>query len=221
MRVAGGVLALILIAAPGALQAAAADLTTQVTLTDVAHALEGSTLVITGWVRNRGPQPVARLVVDASGFSPAGDLSTFGSDGIPWQIQAGGTERFAVRLPVPPSLVRDYVVQVSVAGMQRPLAGVRRGVDIGLYRPLLMTLVQVDGEIHAGVLTVRSRVAGLPIHRVTTEAAVIVVQPGFNELRHLTLDVPADAGVAVMVGGRDAVLVNLRLVDVLIKVSWE
>lgn len=222
MRVAGGVLVLILCAGLAALPARAADRAPQVVLAGVTHALDGSMLVITGWVHNRGAEPVARLVIDALGFSPAGDLTAFGSDGIPWEVQAGGVERFAVRLPVLPTLVRDYVVQASRAGAPvRPLAGIRRGVAVELYRPLLLTVVQVDGAVHAGMLTVRSRVAGLPILRVTAEAAVVAVQPKFNQLQHLTLDVPADGAVAVMVGGRDAFLVTLRLVDVLTKVSWE
>jgi hypothetical protein len=194
----------------------------QLVLIDVAHALEGPTLVVTGRVHNRGAQPRSGLIIDVSGFSPAGDLSVFGSDGIPWTIRPDGTERFSVRLPVPRQLVRDYVLHLSLAGApQRPLTGVRRSIDVGLYRPLLMSLVQVEGEVSAGVLTVRSRTAGLPVQRVTAEATVLIVQPQFNQLDRLTLDLRGDSTTAVTVGGLGAFLVSLRLVDILLRVSWE
>src|SRR3972149_9852507 len=61
-------------------------------LTDVTHALQERTLVISGWVRNASRLPVAGLVIDASGFAPVGDLAAFGSDGIPWSVPPGSAE---------------------------------------------------------------------------------------------------------------------------------
>lgn len=222
MRVAVGVLTLVVCAVPAASLLSAAAEAPQLVLADVTHALDDATLVITGVVQNRGSRPVGRLVVDATGFSPAGELITFGADGIPWEVRAGGAERFAVRLLVPARLVRDYVVQVSTTALpSRPLAGVRRTVSLELYHRFVLTRVRLDGDVSGGVLTIRSRVAGLPVERVTAEATVLIVQPKFNHLEHLTLDVPADAAVTVIVGGRQAFLVSLRPVDILLSTAWE
>ncbi len=200
---------------------AGAQNTAGVTLTDLSHALEGSTLVISGWVRNRAASPVARLVVDASGFSASGDLVAFGSDGIPWEIPAGGAEQFAVRLPVGSQLVRDYVVRVAATRTPlQPLAAARRAIRLELYRPFILSRVRVSGDASPGLLVVRSDVGMLPVVEVTAEATVILVQKKIDLLERLALTIPANGSRMVAVGGRDLVLVDVRLVDVLLSSSW-
>src|SRR3989337_4439865 len=77
-------------------------------LTEVTHALQERTLVISGWVRNAGRLPVAGLVIDASGFSPVGDLAAFGSDGIPRSMSPGSADHFQIFLPLSRTLVSSY-----------------------------------------------------------------------------------------------------------------
>lgn len=104
---------------------------------EVTHSLEGRTLVITGWVRNAGRLPVSRLVIDASGFAPTGDLAAFGSDGIPWAIRPDGTEHFRIFLPLGKALVSTYTVSVtgSRPRQDRP-ASVTHAIFPRFYRPL-------------------------------------------------------------------------------------
>lgn len=204
-----------------AVGAAGAQNTAGVVLTDLSHALEGSTLIISGSVRNRAASPVARLVVDASGFSASGDLVAFGSDGIPWEIPAGGDEQFAVRLPVGGQLVHDYVVRVAATPASLPpLAAARRAVRLELYRPLILSRVRVSGDASPGRLVVRSDVGMLPVVEVTVEATVILVQKRIDLLERLALTIPANGSRMVALGGRDLVLVDVRLVDVLLSSSW-
>ena len=193
-----------------------------VALTDVSHALDGDTLVITGWVTNRGAGPVPGLVIDARGFSPAGDLIAFGSDGIPWAVPPGRAEHFSVLVPVLETLIRDYTVAVSVPRVPvRPLAGVRRSVDVVLYRALVLSRVRIFGDVDIGQLTLRSDVRGLPVAQLTVEATVILQQPKINLLQTLTVTLPADASEVFEIGGKRAALVSLRIVDVLLRTAWE
>lgn len=213
------VIACALVSAAGA--AGSAQSAAPVALADLSHALEGSTLVISGSVRNRAAAPVGRLVVDASGFSPSGDLVAFGSDGIPWEIPAGGVEPFAVRLPLGSQLVRDYVVRVALSRVPlAPLAAARRSVRLELYRPFILSRVRVSGDASPGVLVVRSDVGLLPVSEVTAEATVILVQKKIDLLERLALTIPANGSRMVAVGGRDLVLVDVRLIDVLLSSSW-
>ncbi len=194
-----------------------------VALTKISHALDDRMLVVSGWVENQGPNPVSRLVIDVKGFDPSGNLAVFGSDGIPWEIQAAGAERFSVGLPIQTQLIRDYVVQLtSLAFSPRLLANQRRSVDVELYRPLLFSRVNVNGDIRAGLLTVRSRADGLPINRVIVRATVLL-----NDLIDLhakvftlDLDVPADGTATVLFGFRTAMLLTLRVVDIRLKTVW-
>lgn len=185
--------------APGA-RVAGKEAQRSVVLANVSHAIDGRTLVISGFVENGGPEPVARLVIDARGFSPSGDLTAFGSDGIPWEIRPGGTERFTIALPIDTQLIRDYLVQVSfVDPNSRPLAGVRRGVAVELYRPLLLSMVRVQGDMLGSQLTVRSNTAGLPITQVTVEATLLLqdLRNDHAKIFTIDLDIPA-AGTAVI-----------------------
>ena len=191
-------------------------------LTDVSHALEGRALTITGRVVNTGPAPVIPLVIDAAGFGPAGDLVASGSDGIPWEVRPGQAERFTIAVPLARSLIREYMVEVSRVQSTVPLASVRRGVDVGLYRSHLPTLIELRGHVQAGTLVVRAGGPGLPIAQVTAEATVLVFDPlieWFKPLR-LTLDLPPDGSASIFLGSPHAVLASLRLVDLRLKSSW-
>ncbi|TMI76648.1 MAG: hypothetical protein E6H05_03095 [Bacillati bacterium ANGP1] len=191
-------------------------------LSDVGHALDGDTLIITGWVTNRGMSPVPGLVIDARGFSPSGDLIAFGSDGIPWGISPGQAERFSVFVPVPGTLIRDYTLAVSVPRVPvRPLAGVRRSVDVALYRSLVLSRVRVVGDVDVGQLTLRSDVRGLPVAQLTVEATVILKEPKINLLQTLTVTLLPDASEAFEIGGKRAILVSIRVVDVLLRTVWD
>lgn len=215
------VVALSLLAGFPTASTAAADSAPGLALTNVSHTLDGRALAITGWVENRGKTSVGRLVVDASGFMPSGDLTAFGSDGIPWEIAPGGAERFTIRLPIAGELVHDYVVQVSLAQFPiRPLAGVRRSVDLALYRPLLLSLVQVTGNVRPGLLILHSSVSRLPVKQVTTEVTLLLIDPAFQILRTFTVNVPADGTTVIPLGSREAILVTVRVVDLLLRANW-
>lgn len=212
---------IVCVVTPAAGAAGSAQSAAAVVLSDLTHALEGATLVISGSVRNRAAAPVARLVVDASGFSPSGDLVAFGSDGIPWEIPSGGEEQFTVRLPLGSQLVRDYVVRVALTRAPlAPLAAVRRSVRLELYRPFILSRVRVSGDASPGVLIVRSDVGLLPVTEVTAEATVILVQKEIDLLERLALTIPANGRRMVALGGRDLVLVDVRLIDVLLSSNW-
>ncbi len=200
---------------------AAPDPDLRLAVTGLSHAVDGRALLINGWVENRGARPVSRLVVDATGFGPSGDQAFFGSDGIPWDIVPGGAERFTIRLPLADQPVRDYLVQVaSIQQPRRPLASARRSVDIMLYRPLLLSIVRVSGDIQAGVIIVRSDAGGWPVAGVTVEATVIL--PRHNRLARVetfTLDLPG-RGTTRLGLGADATLLSLRVVDVRLSSVW-
>lgn len=197
------------------------DRASSVGLSDVAHTLDGRMLVITGSVHNRGPQPIAQLVVDIAGFAPSGDLVAFGSDGIPWAIASGGVERFSVHLLLADRLIREYTVQVAPAQVtRRPLAGVRRGVDLALYRSFLLTMVRVRADARPGVLTVRSDARGLPVTQVTVTTTLLFPNQQFHELATITLDIPADGMLVVPLQLKDVLLLAVRVIDVTLSASW-
>jgi hypothetical protein len=211
---------------PG-LAVAAAEPGAGLALTGVYHALEGRHLVISGWVENRGPSPVGRLVVDASGMAPSGETTAFGSDGIPWQIAPGASETFSLRLPVDDRLIRAYTVHVaSASAPARPFASVRQTVSADLYRPLLLQMVRAQGDLIAGRLTLRADAQRLPVSTVTVEVRVIVIQSigrrPFEDRRIETLlvDVPAEGTVSIHLGTSNAVLLALRVTDVRLRIAW-
>lgn len=210
-----------LVSAPFVPALADLDNAAGVSLTSVSHALEGRTLIITGWVHNRGSLPIGQLVVDAAGFAPAGDLIAFGSDGIPWDILPGSAERFDIHLPIRDQLIREYTVQVARARVTpRPLAGIRRGVDPTLYRSLVLTMVRVRADVRPWRLSVRSDARGLPVARVTVIATLLFPHQQFHELATITVDVPADGETSIPLGVKEVFLLGVRVIDVLLTASW-
>src|SRR2546428_443673 len=140
----------------------------------------------------------------------------------PWTVPRGRAEHFSVLVPVLETLIRDYTVAVSVPRVPvRPLAGVRRSVDVVLYRALVLSRVRIFGDVDIGQLTLRSDVRGLPVAQLTVEATVILQQPKINLLQTLTVTLPADASEVFEIGGKRAALVSLRIVDVLLRTAWE
>ncbi len=221
MRIAcvlGLVLSLVL--GPSVTPAARAE--TSATLIDVFHALEGRTLFISGTLRNNGPLPLPPLVIDASGYGPSGELVASGTDGIPWQVQPGAIERFSMALPLGPQFVREYVVQISVPRVPRPLAVERRSVDFDLYRQHVRTLIHVQGDTRNGLLFLRADTGGLPISQVSVRASLWALDPFTEWFKLVTLDfdVDADHTTIVFVSTTLAVLVSLQITDVRFKASW-
>lgn len=191
-------------------------------LTDVSHALEGRSLIITGRVLNGSHQSLVPLVIDATAYGPAGDLVATGSDGIPWEVRPGQTERFTIPVPLTRTLIREYVVQVSRPRAGAPLASARRGVDVSLYRDHLPNLIELHGSVQFGLLTVRADGPGLPVALVTAEANVLVFDPfieWFKPVR-VKLDLPPDGAASVFLGSPQAILISLRLVDVRLRSTW-
>ncbi len=191
-------------------------------LTDVDHTLDGATLVVTGWVTNRGREPLGRLVIDVQGFAPSGELVTFGSDGIPWNILPDDAERFSVSLAVPASLIRDYAVTVAPArSLGRPLVGLRRHVEVVLYRSLVLSRVHLAADVQIGRLILRNDVGGMPVAQLTVEATLILFNPKVNLLQNLTVMLLPDSMETFAIGGKRATLVSLRIVDLLLKTAWD
>jgi hypothetical protein len=197
------------------------DSGTALALTGIAHALHGTALVVTGSVENRGVRSVSRVVIDATGFGPAGGPAFFGSDGIPWEIAPGASEHFSIRLPLADQPVRYYQVQVTL--VQQPtrlLATARRSVDAGFYHPLLPSVVRVSGDLSLGILTVSADVGRWPVTQVTVDAEVLIVQSrGGRRIETFRLDVPAGRTIRVGIGVSTALL-SLRVVDVRSQVAW-
>lgn len=191
-------------------------------LAELSHTLEGQMLIIHGVVRNLASGPLRAIVIDAYGYGPGGDLVASGSDGIPWAIPAGGAERFAIALPLGRQLVREYAVQVSLTGQPGSIASLRRGVDVGLYREHLRSLIRVRGEILHSFLIARADAAGFPVSQVVVQAAVWVLDPRADRFELLTLnfEVEPDRTATVFLGTPHALLLSLRLVDLRLKVSW-
>lgn len=220
MKAVGVLLSVLLLCMGPAHTASGAPSGTQLVLTDVAHALDGGTLVITGLLENRGPA-AAGLLIDASGFSADGDEVAAGSDGIPWTVRTGGVERFTIRLAVSDQLIRDYVVTAAYA---RPpytaVAAIRRGVDLSLYRALILSMVRVQADLVDGWLFVRGRTENLPVSQITVEVSVLVPFRKTFVIQTFTLTVSAEGTATAFVGHPLAALVSTRITDVLLKVSW-
>jgi len=193
-----------------------------ITLADVSHALDDRTLTVTGWVENRGGNAVSRLVIDAQGFAPSGELVAFGSDGIPWELRPGSSERFSIAVPVPTQLIRDYVVQVSTLGSPVHLyASQRRSVRIDSYRALLLARIGVESDLQSDMLRVRASTAGLPVTQVTVRATVLLERKFRTEVFTVDVDVPADGTVILPLGMRRAItLLSVRIVDIQLKTAW-
>jgi hypothetical protein len=194
----------------------------RVQVEDVVHTVDADFLVVSGWLHNAGPDPVGRLVVDVAGFSPDGTLAAFGSDGIPWSVAPGERERFTVRLPLGQTLVREYVVRVGTgAGLPGALAEVHRAVRLELYRPLVLSRVRVVGRTGPGELVLTSETGRLPVLLVIAEATVIIVPSRLAVLQRLTVAVPPNGRRVLTLGGRDLVLVDVRVVDVVLTSNWD
>jgi len=194
----------------------------RIVLSDVSHGLENQMLVITGLVRNLTPDPVARLVIDVNGYGPRGELLTSGTDGIPWEMPAATTERFTIALPLGRQLVREYVVQVSAQRSPGMLSSVRRGVDVGIYRDHLRSLVRVSAQIEHGILVARADAAGLPVSQVTIQATVWMLDPlaAHSKIFPFVLDISPDRFSTVFLPTPHAILLTLRVLDIRLKASW-
>jgi len=196
---------------------------TTVLLANLSHALEDRTLTITGWVENHGTVPISQLVIDARGFGPSGDLVEFGSDGIPWEISPGASERFSISLPIHAQLIRDYLVQVALVGpVPRVLASQRGSVSVEAYRSLLLARLGVKGDFQAGVLTVRSTTEGLPVAQVTARITVLVREfdPARFEVFTVDVDIPGGGSTTVALGVFRAKLLSVRILDIRLKATW-
>lgn len=190
-------------------------------LVGVAHGLDARALVVTGAVDNRGPGPVRGVAVDVTGLSPSGAPGFFGSDGIPWPLPPGIAARFAVRLPLADRVVREYTVEVWLAGGRRDvLARTRRQVDPLLYLPVLPAMVRVDGAVTGDVLVVRSHATDLPVTHVVVDATVSLPGLPVHSLERFVLHVPANDRAVLRLGTRGAFLVALHVVDVWVRRAW-
>lgn len=200
---------------------AAPSSTAKITLADVSHALDDRTLIITGWVENRGTSPLSQLVIDARGFAPTGELVAFGSDGIPWELRPGSSERFSIMLLVPAQLIRDYVVQVfPLSSPAHVFASQRRGVRLDAYRALLLARIGVAGDLQNDLLKVRASIAGFPVTQVTVRATVLLTRKFRSEIVTLDLDVPGDGTTSIPLGTFRATLLGLRVLDIQLKTAW-
>jgi len=207
----------------------AADSGTPLALVDLHHLLDGRALAISGRVENRGTAVVPGLVVDAAGYAPTGDPVFLGSDGIPWGLAAGKTERFTVRLPLTDRPVRVYTVEVALTRAPRsPLVSLRRSVEPNLYAPLLSSAVRLKGTIRGDVLTVQADVGQWPAAQVLVEAtiSVPVFQPEHSmilaprNIETVTVQVPGNGTAATQLESRGVVLLFLRAVDALPLTAW-
>jgi hypothetical protein len=189
-------------------------------LSGVVHGVDGNTLVITGQVENRGPA-VTGLVIDASGVSVRGNEVASGSDGIPWTLSTGARERFSVRLLLGATLIRSYEVRLALARPPFvPLASAQRSVDLALYRPFILSLVQVRAELAGGWLIVRGRAGGMPVQQITTSITVLFAARKAYWLQTVTVDVPADGAATIPIGFNAAAVASVRITEVLLKSNW-
>lgn len=194
---------------------------TALELAEVGHALQGRTLVVSGWVRNAGSGPVDRLVIDVTAFAPNGDLAGFGSDGIPWIIPPNGLERFQIFLPLGGALVRDYAVTIfaSRPGPLRP-AAVTRTVDPALYRSLLQSMVRVRADTEATSLVLRVGAEGLPVMGVRVKVILLLQDKDRVDLRSIIVAVPVDRAVRLPFTPLIVRVVSVEVVDVTITPTW-
>jgi len=190
---------------------------------EVAHAIEGRTLTVTGLVRNLGQQPLSRLVIDASGFGPSGELVTTGSDGVPWVLRPGGSERFSITLPIHRSLVREYVVQVAESTPPfAPITTLRRGVDVDLYRPLILSMIQVRAQVQGGLLSVKAETEDLPVTHVTAQITLLLTNVLTDHFEAVTLkvDLKANSSQTIFLGAHHALLLTARVADFRLRSAW-
>jgi hypothetical protein len=190
-------------------------------LTDVAHALQDRTLVVTGWVRNTGRVPASGLVIDASGYSPAGDLAAFGSDGIPWALRPQTAERFQIPLLLGNTLVSAYTVTISASQPRqaRP-AAVNRTIFPAFYRSLILSRVQVDVETEPLGLTLTASADGLPVSSVLVTINFLVREKQDLVLRVLTVDVPIGRPLRLRFAPVPVRVVSVTVVDVTLATFW-
>ncbi|HEY6102350.1 MAG TPA: hypothetical protein VI007_03880 [bacterium] len=202
--------------------APAEQIAPSVALVDAFHTLDGRTITIGGVLRNTGTTPLRGLIIDANGYGPDGFLVASGTDGIPWQLAPGALERFSMSLPLGPQLVREYLVQVSLPGLSRPLSVARRTIDIELYRQHVRTLIQVEGNTRNGLLVVRADAEGLPVSLVMVRASLWALDPLIDHFRLVTLDfdVQPDSSKTVFVSTTQAILVSLQIVDIRLRANW-
>ena len=220
VRIAGTLVLALILTAPSTSLAGPADRI--VTLVDVFHTLDGRMVTVTGVLRNVGAVPLRGLIIDANGYGPGGELVAQGTDGIPWQIQPGASERFNLSFPLGPQLVREYIVQVTLPRAAQPLATARRAIDTELYRQHIRSLVTLDASTRNGSLIVRADTTGLPVSQVLVRASLWALDPFIEHFRLITLDfdVPADRSKTVFVSATQAILVSLQIVDVRLRATW-
>lgn len=195
----------------------------QVLVTEVAHTLDGRTLIVTGFVRNLGAQPLPRLVIDVSGFGPSGELVTAGSDGIPWALLPGASDRFSIAMPVPRRLIREYVVQVAKTTPPfTAIVSLRRGIELALYRPLFLSMIQLRAQVHSGQLTLRAETDDLPVTHVSAAVTVLLLSEVTDEFQAVTLrfDLAANSSTSVFLGTHRALLLTARVVDFRLRATW-
>jgi len=190
-------------------------------LTEVTHALQERTLVISGWVRNAGRLPVAGLVIDASGFAPVGDLAAFGSDGIPWSMRPGSAEHFQIFLPLSRTLVSSYTVTISASRPRQARAStVTRSIFPAFYRPLILPRVQVDVETGPTVLIFTASADGLPVAAVQVTVNLLVREKHDIVLRVLTVEVPVGRPLRLGFAPLIVRVVSVTVADVILSPSW-
>lgn len=192
-------------------------------LEEITHALSGRTLVISGVVRNAGRLPVSRLVIDASGFSPTGDLAAFGGDGVPWDIPPERGEHFRIFLPLGQTFVSTYTVAVTGSRPRQARATtVTRAIFPRFYRPLILPRVRVTVSAESYALTFTASAEGLPVSTVEVSVQLLVdelraTQP---DLRVLAVEVPVDRPLRMRFAPLIVKVLSVTVVDVVLTSSW-
>ena len=190
-------------------------------LTEVTHALQERTLVISGWVRNAGRLSVAGLVIDASGFAPVGDLAAFGSDGIPWSMRPGSAEHFQIFLPLSRTLVSNYTVTISASRpRQARVSTVTRSIFPAFYRPLILPRVQVNVDAEPTALTFTASADGLPVAAVQVTVNLLVREKTDIVLRVLTVEIPVGRPLRLRFAPLIVRVVSVTVADVILSPSW-
>lgn len=203
------------VSSPPAVESAA-----RLELLDVAHALQERTLVISGAVHNAGRVAVARLVIDASGYAPTGDLAAFGSDGIPWVVRPGAAERFQIFMPLGAELVSAYTLTVSESRpSQFRRAVVSRMIFPTFYRALILPRVRVDVQREPTALTFTATAEGLPVVAVWVTVNILV-QEHEVVLRVLTVEVPVDRPLRLRYAPLILRVVSVSVTDVTLSRGW-
>lgn len=192
-------------------------------LSEVTHALENQTLVIGGLVRNVGRVSVSRLVIDASGYAPTGDLAAFGSDGIPWEVRPEGAERFRIFLPLERTFVSNYTVGVtgSRPAQERP-AALTGTISPRFYRPLILSRVRVNVSAETFALTLTASADGLPVAAVEVSVQLLVdeLKGALPDFRVLTVEVPLDRPLRMRFAPLILKVVSVTVVDARLTPTW-